>query len=555
MQIGEGFTVGRYELLAELGRGAMGVVYQARDPKIDRLVALKTISLEGYTSAEVRDYCARLFHEAQAAGRLSHPRIVTIFDVGESSDALTPYIVMEYVQGNSLEEVLSAADGRLPLDNALRITQELAEALDYAHAQGIVHRDIKPSNIIIAEDGHPKITDFGIAKLNIPDLARPGSTQGTPAYMSPEQWTGGPVDGRSDLFSLGVILYTLLTGHRPFQGNSILTISFKVTNHDPVPARALNLELSPELDYVTARAIARDPAQRYQTGRQMALDLQDLRAGIAPRSRSDAALLKPDAEEGLPREPNYRSFLSFSQKDYQVPIETGGSRGQSAPRSSVMSVGFSEPWQQVSIGFLTLGFLGLMFVSLWQAIPVKPFAANSIARDLEDRSAKAMAAASTGISGLESKVSPITKTPSTNGKGPYRLRRQASDNNSGAALDGQGRPLQPAQKVLSSTLRISVAHHFATANLAIFVDDKLRFEYPLRGAVKKRMIVLRDLQGYFSDTVQVGAGEHRIRVRVLSQDGAFDESEDVSGRFAPGSEKILRIDFAKDNRGMRLSLQ
>jgi serine/threonine protein kinase len=555
MQTGKGSTVGRYELLTELGRGAMGIVYLARDPKIDRLVALKTISLEGYGSAEVSAYRARLFHEAQAAGRLSHPRIVTIFDVGESSDTLTPYIVMEYVPGNSLEEVLSAKDGRLPLENALRITQELAEALDYAHARSIVHRDIKPSNIIIAEDGQPKITDFGIAKLNIPDSTRPGSVQGTPAYMSPEQWNGRPVDGRSDLFSLGVILYTLLTGHRPFQGNSIRTISFKVTNRDPVPATALNPELPPQLGHVAARAIARDPAQRYQTGRQMALDLQDLRAGIAPGSKGDAALLKPGTEEDLLASSNYRSFSSFSQNGCKIPIETVGSRGQGAPRSNVMSVQFSQPWQQLSIGFITLGFLGLIFVGLWLAIPVKTLAAHSIASDLGDRAAKATAMVSTGISGLESKVLPFDGTTSTNGRGPSRLGHQFSGNNSGIASNGQGWLVQPSQKVLFSTLQISVAHHFATANLAVFVDDKLSFEYPLRGAVRKHMIVLKDVQGYFSDTVQVAAGEHRIRVRVLSQEGAYDESGRVSGSFAPGRERILRIDFGKDNRGMRLSLQ
>ena len=143
---------------------------------------------------------------------------------------------MEYVSGRSLEEVLRTENGTLPLDTALQVTQELAEALDYAHAQGIVHRDVKPSNIIVAEDGHPKIADFGIAKLNAPDLPQTGQTLGTPAYMSPEQLRGDPVDGRSDLFSLGVILYQLLTGHRPFQGNSTHTISFKVLNRDPVPA-------------------------------------------------------------------------------------------------------------------------------------------------------------------------------------------------------------------------------------------------------------------------------------------------------------------------------
>ena len=265
-----GTLVGRYEIDAELGRGAMGVVYRARDPRIDRSVAIKTVSLSGLEPDAEQEYRERFVVEARAAGRLSHPRIVTIFDVAEDPDTLTPYIVMEYVSGRSLEEVLRTENGTLPLDTALQVTQELAEALDYAHAQGIVHRDVKPSNIIVAEDGHPKIADFGIAKLNVPDLPQTGHTLGTPAYMSPEQLRGDPVDGRSDLFSLGVILYQLLTGHRPFQGNSTRTISFKVLNRDPVPATALNAELCPELGHVIARAIAKDPSQRYQTGMEMA---------------------------------------------------------------------------------------------------------------------------------------------------------------------------------------------------------------------------------------------------------------------------------------------
>jgi len=196
------------------------------------------------------------------AGRLSHPRIVAIFDIGENPDTLSPYIVMEYA-GRSLEEVLSTEGASLPLRTTLQLIQEVAEGLDYAHFQGVVHRDVKPSNIIIGEDGHAKIADFGIAQLNVSDSGRPGRTWGTPAYMSPEQLRGKSVDGRSDLFSLGVILYRMLTGHRPFQGNSALTVSLRVANQDPVPATAFNTELPPELDCVIARAIAKNPAERY----------------------------------------------------------------------------------------------------------------------------------------------------------------------------------------------------------------------------------------------------------------------------------------------------
>ncbi|MFZ1169150.1 MAG: serine/threonine-protein kinase, partial [Candidatus Sulfotelmatobacter sp.] len=223
----------------------MGVVYKALDPKINRLVAIKTISLTAADSIEKEASRDRFFREAEAAGRLSHPRIVAIFDVDEDPDTLNPYIVMEYVAGRSLEEILTTESARLPLHTTLQLIQEVAEALDYAHLQGVVHRDVKPSNVIIGDDGHARVADFGIAKLNVTDSGRPGPAWGTPAYMSPEQLRGESVDGRSDLFSLGVMLYRMLTGHRPFQGSSDLTVARKVLNQDPVPATAFNTDFSP----------------------------------------------------------------------------------------------------------------------------------------------------------------------------------------------------------------------------------------------------------------------------------------------------------------------
>jgi serine/threonine-protein kinase len=277
---------GRYEILSELGRGAMGVVYQARDPKINRVVAVKTISMAGQPAQEEREYRERFFREAEAAGRLSHPGIVTIFDVGEEPETHAPYIVMELVGGQSLEQLLAQGDHKLPLETALQLTLELAKALDFAHGQGVVHRDLKPANILITEDGHTKIADFGIAKLNLSNQSLGGRVLGTPAFMSPEQLNGDAVDGRSDLFSLGVILYTMLTGYRPFQGNSALTVCFKVVNRDPVPATVLDTDLPPGLDSIIERAMAKDPAQRYQRGMEMVLDIQALQEGRGPRSKA-----------------------------------------------------------------------------------------------------------------------------------------------------------------------------------------------------------------------------------------------------------------------------
>ncbi len=269
--------LGRYEIEDEIGRGAMGVVYRALDPKIDRIVAIKTISMLGQEADEEQNFRERFFQEARAAGRLSHPGIVTIFDVGEEPETHEPYIVMEYVQGQPLSKILAANNKKLPLGPALHLAQTIAETLHYAHTQGVVHRDIKPANVLVTDDGRCKITDFGIAKLNQVSLTVPGRTLGSPAYMAPEQLSGEGGDSRSDLFSLGVILYTILTGHRPFQGNSAATVMFKVVNNDPVAVSALDSELPPEIDRVVSKSIAKDPAQRYQSGLQMAQEIQQLR--------------------------------------------------------------------------------------------------------------------------------------------------------------------------------------------------------------------------------------------------------------------------------------
>src|SRR5579864_5686158 len=275
MERPETMQFGRYEILGELGRGAMGVVYKARDPQIDRMVAVKTVSMWGQEPEEEQEFRLRFMNEAQAAGRLHHPGIVAVFDVGENPENQDPYIVLEYVSGESLQRVL-AREKKLPLSKALKLAEELAEALDYAHSQGVVHRDMKPANILVTEDGHAKIADFGIAKLNLAHFTIPGKVLGTPAYMAPEQLSGEGADRRSDLFSLGVILYVMVTGHSPFPGSSATTVCFKVANREPVAASALDMTLPPQLDAVISRAIAKNPDDRYQRGSDFADDLRIL---------------------------------------------------------------------------------------------------------------------------------------------------------------------------------------------------------------------------------------------------------------------------------------
>jgi serine/threonine-protein kinase len=256
--------IGRYRIIGELGRGAMGVVYHATDPAIGRSVAIKTIRILDINDTERRDKLReRLFREARSAGVLSHPNIVTIYDMDET-DGLA-YIAMAYVNGPTLEKILES-DAPLSGANMLRILRQTALGLDYAHGRGIIHRDIKPANIMTDEDGAVKITDFGIAKITaVTSMTQTRTVVGTPNYMSPEQVQGLAVNGRSDQFSLAVIAYEILTGERPFQGEHLSTIVYRIVAEQPPEAHQINGTLTPQIHEVLSRGLAKKPEDRYPT--------------------------------------------------------------------------------------------------------------------------------------------------------------------------------------------------------------------------------------------------------------------------------------------------
>ncbi len=274
--------LGRYEVLSELGKGAMGVVYLAKDPVIGRMVAVKTIraSTMGDDDSESREFRERFVREAQTAGILSHPNIVTIHDIGEDPETRISFIAMEYIEGKTLKGLLMEK-AAFSWDQIAGMVAQVAEAMDYAHRKGIIHRDIKPANIIVTTaDEKVKITDFGIAKIASSNLTTTGQFLGTPNYMSPEQVSGSPVDGRSDIFSLGVVLYELLTRRKPFSGDNLTAISYKIVHEDFIPPADLSSEVPPEFNPIVARAMAKDPWNRYQRGKDFALALQQLRANL-----------------------------------------------------------------------------------------------------------------------------------------------------------------------------------------------------------------------------------------------------------------------------------
>ena len=260
--------IGRYEIIELVGEGAMGQVYKARDPNIDRVVAIKVIRAELVSQSP--KFLERFRREAQAAGRLSHPNIVTVYDAG--MEGKNSYIVMEYLEGRSLADIIG--DG-LPPDQVIDLSLQICDALEYAHSQGLVHRDIKPENVMVLDDGRVKITDFGLARLgSAPHLTQSGLISGTPSYMSPEQIQGQQLDGRTDIFSLGCVMYEMLTGQQPFPGDNIGTVLYRIMNEEPAPSEKLDTVAPQLLKSIILRALSKSREHRYQTCAEIIEDLK-----------------------------------------------------------------------------------------------------------------------------------------------------------------------------------------------------------------------------------------------------------------------------------------
>ena len=278
----EASKLGRYAIQSELGRGAMGVVYKATDTALERTVAVKTVNM-ALERDGAEKYEARFYQEARAAGSLNHPNIVTVYDVGKEGNVA--YMAMEFIQGAELRSLL--ADGRaLPVSQAVSIAAQVAEGLAYAHQHGVVHRDIKPANIMVLADGPVKITDFGIARMRASndELTQSGMMLGSPKYMSPEQVIGKRADHRSDIFSLGVILYEMLTGNAPFTGENVTALMYQIVNFAPPAPSAVNPAVPELLNFIVAKMLAKPLEERYQNAPELANDLRNCERQIATPS-------------------------------------------------------------------------------------------------------------------------------------------------------------------------------------------------------------------------------------------------------------------------------
>jgi serine/threonine protein kinase len=497
----------------------MGVVYRACDPAINRIVAIKSISLAGQPPEAQSEYRERFLREAEAAGRLSHPGIITIFDLGEEPETHTPYIVMEYVKGKSLEQ-----SGKLTSGNAVNLVRELAEALDFAHSQRVIHRDLKPSNILVTEDGHAKIADFGIAKMNLSELTASGQILGTPAFMSPEQMNGSPVDGRSDLFSLGAILYTLLTGHRPFQGNSVFTVSFKVVHHEPVPVAALDLDLPSGLNDVVVRAMAKDPAERYRRGKEMARDLQNILDQEEPWDRNKEPGSTPSGRLEL-----VDRHYAKSTKKHQAP----GARFVAELRQILKRLGSqTQKGRARALGLLScIGAIAAF--GLWQnsrrPVETAPAPPSSVPAVSEPVKSPVLAVS-------ESVKSPVPAV------GEPVKSNSISTSRTGAQPE-TSRSVAPR----SVELRISINPKVNGANLTVWVDDHTVLRRKLE-RVSKKMFGLFGHAVKQSQSVYITPGQHHLRVNVQSSQDAYDESHSLKAIFPEGRERMLSVTFSDDNQ-------
>jgi serine/threonine protein kinase len=322
--------LGRYEILSELGQGAMGVVYKARDPMLDRIVAIKTINLT-LPKEELAEFEARFYQEAKAAGGLSHLNIVTIHDIGRSDRVA--YMAMEYLEGQELRRLMQS---RVPIQiaHALDIAAQVAEGMQFAHDRQIIHRDIKPANIMVLNDGLVKITDFGIARMRNNEVkTMTGMILGSPKYMSPEQVSGKRADTRSDIFSLGVVLYEMLTGTSPFVADNIHGVMYQTMNFNPPAPRTLNPELPEVLNFIVAKALAKNLDDRYQKAKDLAHDLREALSALsgnsaAPRIAADALdapFIEPDSP--LTRQEDKEARI-LGMADNKSELQSGAGRAQ-----------------------------------------------------------------------------------------------------------------------------------------------------------------------------------------------------------------------------------
>lgn len=571
--------IGRYEILGELGRGAMGVVYEASDPTIGRHVAIKVLSL-GWEGDDVPGTRDSFMREARAAGRLSHPHIVTIHDAAEDPETKLCYIVMEFVAGKTLERLLQTEPPLIP-SAALTLVQQVAEALDYAHREHVVHRDLKPANILITSDGRVKLTDFGIAKIVARDASvRTTSIMGTPSYMSPEQVTGGDVDARSDLFSLGIILYQMLTRQKPFVGDTAAAM-FKIVYEDPVVPSRLNAEISPHYDYLLLRCLSKSKNKRYSSARELLDDLEDVLSGNAPRSEKRI----PIAELGAAEETLVMSKATLPRPaaDGLVEGSIPATRATSSADRPAPVIHAAKRVQRRNGLWVTLAVLVLTAcgaVVAWNyrqkmreeiPPPPSPKTVTDVERVSPEAKSQLDALAQTPQPPPEASPQPEPK-PARAGKAGKKNSPEnlvpsntaesaaqvvalnpppASPQQAGSQAQSAPNPPAPAVPVTlppPRKIQVYLKHELREGTITIGNGAQTLLKEGLKGKKKGGLFGFRGTyEGTFSEPLAIAAGIQDLVVSVASSDGSVKLSKSISTAGANPPTTTLNVQVSKDN--------
>jgi serine/threonine-protein kinase len=566
-------VIGRYEVLRELGRGAMGIVYEARDPALSRTIALKTI-LPAPFGGNDETFEERFFSEARIAARLSRPGIVVVHDVGRDPETGVLYIALEHLRGRTLATVVD--NGPLEWREVCRLTAQVARALAHAHAQGVIHRDLKPANVMVLASGETKIMDFGIARIETARfrLTNPGEFVGTPLYAAPEQAARGDTDTRTDIFSLGSIAYTLLTGRPAFAAERIPEIVHRMLTYDPPAPSRIVPGIPEDLDRVVARAMAKDPEHRYPDAIALALDLEAVSLGRVPAQASEEARIAaakawtpPEATAGwgglelvVAPEDTIESALTAlvdGTNPPSPPLDAGGTNPATGPSSgargdraaaeaatapplpgTVPPAGAprgSRLRPAIVVGVLLgVGFvIGYLALVIWPWGDREPVAGATAPPSSVARSSPPPLRASPSAS--------PTATPAPSAATPHSTRPTAPATTA---------PATPRTGAASGHLRIDFDHPLKEGALRVFVDGALVLEDKLSGNVKKKGLVFKLAQGNFKDVLSVTPGVHIVRFEVK-----WDENvkiEEITGRFQPGETRTLEADLGRIRKDLNL---
>jgi serine/threonine-protein kinase len=523
--------IGRYEILEELGRGSMGAVFKARDPQIGRIVAIKIILTANLPAEENALYRQRFVREAQAAGQMTHSGIVTIHDIAEDETG-QPFLVMEYVAGTTLHTLLRPAPTgklveRFPLKKTLDICLQVAEAMDYAHQRGVVHRDIKPSNIIVTPEGRAKIADFGIARLSGTEATHTLSVTGTPAYMSPEQFRGGLVDKRSDIFSLGAMLYWMSTGEKPFPGENLTQVSFNVVYREPAPPRQIVPSLPADLEVILSRCLAKKPDDRYAAAREVAQDLAALKEGHrihatqAPETQAveDTVITPPR----IPPVPPPKT-------EKLAPVAATPASGDKSRLVAGVAVALAA------------------VIGLWAWLQPAPVVAPGTVAPPAATSAPPAAAQPAPTQ----PASPLPEAATPQGtKATTPAPAVAETAKAQPAASKSGVPpaagaAAPAVATGKSTLNLECRHSFKEASIEIHSAGKLVWQGKLESSART-----------LKHSLPFRVGKQSLKVRVASAADRFLDEREIEGEFAAGQALLLEITFARTNLfgGRKLTLK